>query len=370
MLFDIITENGLDLGIATPGNDRIIMSELPPEQLSYFRSSPFPDAIALLAGNDYAVNDNTGRIFYGNQGNDTIIGGGGNDTLFGGKDNDLLEAGGGNNLLFGNLGNDTLIGGSGNDSPYGGAGNDVIIGGPGNSLISGDKGLDTLTGGGGANQFILASSTADRDLITDFQPGVDKIIVPNGARQLVVQALDPFTTEILENGGVLATLNNVSISSISTNDFIGGRISIQNTTTDHSDDGHNQVFEQQVLQLVNQERAQAGLQPLSLNPLLNQAARNHSTNMARQDFFSHTGLDGSSPSDRARAVGFTSGVGENIAAGHRTPESVVQGWMDSPGHRENILNPSYTQIGIGHYFLANDTGSFNLNNYWTQKFAF
>jgi Ca2+-binding RTX toxin-like protein len=86
MLSDIITENGLDLGIATTGNDSIIMSQLPPDQLAYFTASPFPDAIALLEGDDNVLNDNTGRIFYGNQGSDTIIGGGGNDTLFGGQD--------------------------------------------------------------------------------------------------------------------------------------------------------------------------------------------------------------------------------------------------------------------------------------------
>ncbi|MFZ1025953.1 MAG: pre-peptidase C-terminal domain-containing protein [Limnoraphis robusta] len=221
MLSDIITENGLDLGIATTGNDSIIMSQLPPDQLAYFSASPFPDAIALLEGDDNVLNDNTGRIFYGNQGSDTIIGGGGNDTLFGGQDNDFLEAGGGNNILFGNFGNDTLIGGPGNDSLYGGAGNDVIIGGLGNSIISGDKGLDTLTGGGGANQFILPSSGADQDVITDFQPGIDKMRLPAGLTfaDLEVRGSGA-NTEILRNGEVVAILNGVISSSINSNDFI------------------------------------------------------------------------------------------------------------------------------------------------------
>ncbi|MEA5519419.1 hypothetical protein [Limnoraphis robusta] len=221
MLSDIITENGLDLGIATTGNDSIIMSQLPPEQLAYFSASPFPDAIALLEGDDNVLNDNTGRIFYGNQGSDTIIGGGGNDTIFGGQDDDFLEAGGGNSILFGNLGNDTLIGGPGNDSLYGGTGNDVIIGGLGNSVISGDKGLDTLTGGGGANQFILASSGADQDVITDFQPGIDKMPIPTGLTfaDLEVRGSGA-NTEILRNGEVVAILNGVISSSINSNDFI------------------------------------------------------------------------------------------------------------------------------------------------------
>ncbi|MEB3884339.1 pre-peptidase C-terminal domain-containing protein, partial [Lyngbya sp. CCY1209] len=221
MLSDIITENGLDLGIATAGNDSIIMSQLPSDQTAYFSASPFPDAIALLEGDDSALNDNTGRIFYGNQGNDTMTGGGGNDTLFGGQNDDFLEAGGGNSILFGNLGNDNLSGGPGNDSLYGGAGNDVVIGGSGNSIVSGDKGLDTLTGSGGANQFILASSGADRDVITDFQPGIDKMSLPAGVTfaDLEVRGSGG-NTEILRNGEVVAILNGVISSSISSNDFI------------------------------------------------------------------------------------------------------------------------------------------------------
>ncbi|MDY7051996.1 calcium-binding protein [Limnospira fusiformis] len=221
MLSDIITENGLDLGIATPGNDFIIVSQLAAEQLAHFSASPFQNAIALLEGDDYLVNDNDAKIIYGNQGNDTIIGGNGNDTIFGGQDNDLLEAGNGNNILFGNFGNDTLIGGPGNDSLYGGAGNDVIIGGPGNSIISGDKGLDTLTGGGGANQFILQSSGADRDIITDFQPGIDKLRLPTGLtfNDLEVRGAGA-NTEIVRSGEVVAVLNGVMSSSINSNDFI------------------------------------------------------------------------------------------------------------------------------------------------------
>ena len=221
MLSEIISENGLDLGIATPGNDSIIMSQLPPDQIAYFSASPLPDAIALLGGDDNLLNDNTGRIFYGNQGGDTMTGGGGNDTLFGGQDDDFLEAGGGNSILFGNLGNDTLIGGPGNDSLYGGAGNDVVIGGSGNSIVSGDKGLDTLTGSGGANQFILASSGADGDVITDFQPGIDKMRLPASVTfaDLEVRGSGA-NTEILRNGEVVAILNGVISSSINSNDFI------------------------------------------------------------------------------------------------------------------------------------------------------
>jgi len=129
-------------------------------------------------------------------------------------------------------------------------------------------------------------------------------------------------------------------------------------------------FVQQVLNLTNQFRAQNGLAPLRLNAELNAAALAHSKDMALKDYFSHTGKNGSSPGDRLKAVGYESQAwGENIAAGYSTPEQVVQGWINSPGHRANLLNRSYTELGVGYYNLANDTGSVNYNNYWTQDFG-
>lgn len=126
----------------------------------------------------------------------------------------------------------------------------------------------------------------------------------------------------------------------------------------------------QVLELTNAERTKAGFKTLKLNSKLVNAAQNHSENMAEDDFFSHTGEDGSSVSDRVQDAGYQySRVGENIAAGQKTAEQVVQGWMNSPGHRANILNPNFTEIGIGYEFLENDTGSVNYNYYWTQVFG-
>ncbi|MGF1542707.1 MAG: CAP domain-containing protein [Pleurocapsa sp.] len=126
----------------------------------------------------------------------------------------------------------------------------------------------------------------------------------------------------------------------------------------------------QVLELTNTERAKAGLKPLKLNSQLSNAAQTHSNNMAKDDFFSHTGADGSNIGNRIQNAGYQySTAGENIAAGQRTAEQVVEGWMNSPGHRANILNADFTEIGIGHAFLENDTGSVNYNYYWTQVFA-
>ncbi len=125
-----------------------------------------------------------------------------------------------------------------------------------------------------------------------------------------------------------------------------------------------------VLELTNEERSKAGLDPLQLNDKLANAADDHSDSMAQNDFFSHTGADGSSLEDRVQSNGYQySAVGENIAAGQNTAKNVVQSWMDSPGHRANILNENYTEIGIGYEFLENDTGSVNYNHYWTQVFG-
>lgn len=129
-------------------------------------------------------------------------------------------------------------------------------------------------------------------------------------------------------------------------------------------------FALEVLNLTNQERSNAGLQPLSLNPQLNRAAEGHSESMALDDFFSHTGADGSTPFERIRAEGYEyQTAAENVAAGYATPADVVEGWMNSPGHRANILNGSLTELGVGYYYLANDTGTINYNHYWTQVFG-
>ena len=127
---------------------------------------------------------------------------------------------------------------------------------------------------------------------------------------------------------------------------------------------------EQVVELTNVERAKEGLQPLKLNDRLLDAAQDHSNDMAQDDFFSHTGADGSTVGDRVRASGYQySTAGENIAAGQITAAQVVEGWMNSPGHRANILNPNYTEIGVGYEYLQNDTGSVNYNYYWTQVFG-
>jgi uncharacterized protein YkwD len=103
-----------------------------------------------------------------------------------------------------------------------------------------------------------------------------------------------------------------------------------------------------VLVLVNAERAKAGCPALTVNPVLVSVAQAHSQDMAERGYFDHTSPEGMSPFDRMRRAGYRGGLmGENIAAGQPTSQAVMRAWMNSPGHRANILNCGYTVIGIG-----------------------
>ena len=131
---------------------------------------------------------------------------------------------------------------------------------------------------------------------------------------------------------------------------------------------------EQVVVLTNQERAKAGQPPLKANPLLAQVAADHSQAMADGDFFDHTNpVSGTEPRDRAGDAGYPgSKVGENIAQGTDTPEAVVEGWMNSPGHRANILDPDFREIGVGYVYDTEDAilcGDLPCQHYWTQVFG-
>ncbi|MCC5473608.1 CAP domain-containing protein [Streptomyces barringtoniae] len=116
-----------------------------------------------------------------------------------------------------------------------------------------------------------------------------------------------------------------------------------------------------VVQLVNAERAKVGCRPLTVNAKLAKAAQAHSADMAAHQNMSHTGSDGSSPGDRITRAGYSwSSYGENVAYGYATPDQVMTGWMNSPGHRANILDCSFKEIGVG---LAQP------GSYWTQDFG-
>lgn len=119
-------------------------------------------------------------------------------------------------------------------------------------------------------------------------------------------------------------------------------------------------YEQKVVELTNQERTERGLSPLKISTELSKVAREKSRDMAENNYFSHNSPTYGSPFDMMKQFGITyKTAGENIARGQSTPQEVVNGWMNSEGHRENILNSSFTHIGVG--YVEN-------GNYWTQQF--
>ncbi|MGY4973656.1 CAP domain-containing protein [Streptomyces nigrescens] len=121
--------------------------------------------------------------------------------------------------------------------------------------------------------------------------------------------------------------------------------------------------EAQVLSLVNQERAQAGCSPVTADRELAGLAQDFSDDMARRGFFDHTDPDGDTPWDRARDAGIDDLGGENIARGQANAQSVMDSWMNSPGHRANILNCEYKTLGVGAHFGSGGP-------WWTQDFGF
>jgi uncharacterized protein YkwD len=123
------------------------------------------------------------------------------------------------------------------------------------------------------------------------------------------------------------------------------------------------TMESQVVTLVNQQRAANGCGALRDDAKLHTAAANHSADMAANNYFSHTGLNGSTFVGRVQAAGYGSPVGENIAWGWRTPQDVMNAWMNSAPHKANILNCSAKAIGVGVARKADGTP------YWTQEFG-
>lgn len=138
--------------------------------------------------------------------------------------------------------------------------------------------------------------------------------------------------------------------------FPGQKINIPNKS-------NFQAFEEEVIKLTNQERAKVGLPPLKTNWQLSRVARYKSQDMASKNYFSHYSPTYGSPFKMMESFGLKFyAAGENLAYGQRTPQEVVRSWMSSPGHRANILNPSFSEIGVG--VAKNSKGIL----YWTQMF--
>ncbi|MDN4607639.1 CAP domain-containing protein [Sporosarcina highlanderae] len=136
-----------------------------------------------------------------------------------------------------------------------------------------------------------------------------------------------------------------------------------NTVSETSNSTQNtsvSAIEKAVLDLTNVERQKAGLKPLQIDEKLMASARQKSADMSKNNYFDHNSPTYGSPFDQMKANGVSyRSAAENIAMGQRSAEEVVKAWMESPGHRQNILTPEFTHIGIG--FVQN-------GNYWTQQF--
>ena len=127
--------------------------------------------------------------------------------------------------------------------------------------------------------------------------------------------------------------------------------------------GCDDPTEQAVIARVNASRTSMGLGAVRCDPAMTAVAREHSSDMCARGYFDHTGLDGRDPFDRLRDGGVRfSSAGENIAQGQRDADDVHTAWMNSPGHRRNILDGDYGRIGVGLDRCGGDM-------YWTQVFA-
>lgn len=146
-----------------------------------------------------------------------------------------------------------------------------------------------------------------------------------------------------------------------------------NSTNKPNHDGNNNTqinkpsnfsaYQNQVLDLVNQERIKRGLNKLTLDTKLSNVANIKSQDMVNKNYFDHNSPTYGSPFDMMKKFGINyKSAGENIAQGQKTPQEVMNAWMNSKGHRENILNPNFTKLGVG---VAKDN---NKGLYWTQMF--
>lgn len=261
--------------------------------------------------------------------------------------------------ILGTKADDVLSGGNGNDRINARNGNDLIIDSDGSDKVNGGGGHDTAFFAGDISDYtiqfvgkrIQISNGSDTDVLTSIEEllfgaspddagATSYLVTRNGLVEQSPAAPDPAPSPPPPPAPAPQPPSGLD--------------------TPASLD----AFEAEVLQLVNEYRAANGLGPLQSDPRLNAAADNWSEAMAEGDFFRH-----STPAQVEEQGYDWRSWGENIAAGQPTPESVVNAWINSPGHRANILSDSYQEIGIGYYYLDDDTGSVNYHHYWTQTFG-
>lgn len=205
----------------------------------------------------------------------------------------------------------------------------------------------------------------DKDICAIISTAVDNGIVKGkdggnlAPRDSLTRAeLCTLLTRLLENQGMPSS-DSMAVLNKTIAQRVNERIFDESHVPEHDDN-----LEQLVLELVNKERVAEGAKPLVWDDSLAEVAKMHSRDMAEHNFFEHTNLDGKSPFDRMREHGISYGAAaENIAAGQRSAEEVMQSWMNSDGHRRNIMNPEFEKLGVGIAY----GGSYGI--YWTQCFT-
>lgn len=267
--------------------------------------------------------------------------------------NDFINAGGGDDNIYAPLGNNSIDGGSGFDTLI------VYEGNRSQFSISQQSDGSYRVAGPGLNGVQQVNTLSN---VEQIQFNDQAVNLQSAALDLAPQQAPGFTANVTTQQQEQSVFEPVAEPiQIETPQPIAPSV---DTSPEVSD------FVAEVIRLTNEIRSQNGLGQVTYNAELQAAAVGHSNDMAFQDFFSHTGLDGQEPWDRAIEAGYNyRNIGENIAAGQLSPQEVVQAWYDSASHRANLLNPDFTEIGVGYTFLQNDGGAINFNHYWSQLFG-
>lgn len=194
---------------------------------------------------------------------------------------------------------------------------------------------------GGLNDTSLSAASATDNTATDNTTADSQNALPAPATSIDTSKISPNADPALHAASVSATFPTCSLP---------------------ADAG---ALADQVLNLVNQERANAGLNPVVANVTLENEADEYACELIGDNFFAHENpVTGSTLKDRAAAFNYQfSVIGENLAAGQKSPEEVMAAWMNSPGHRANILDPRFTQLGVA----VRSGGQYGL--YWVQEFG-
>jgi uncharacterized protein YkwD len=173
----------------------------------------------------------------------------------------------------------------------------------------------------------------------------------------------PIDTTTIVNDSNKTTVDKTTANETTNDKTTSNEASVDKTTTNDTNKATNQSYAEKIVELVNKERAKAGLSAVKIDTKLATAATKRAHEI--ETSFAHTRPNGSNFNTVINENGVNyRGAGENIAYGQKTPEEVMNGWMNSEGHRANILNASFTTIGVGYY--QNAAGV----NHWVQLFTY